>query len=75
MGLPKGDKEYNVLFVSYVDTHNYRSAQLRTFNDAARQRLQEVTRLRDVGDVEAYLEELKAFTAEEIKERIDRIEE
>lgn len=75
MGIPKGDKEYNVLFVFYVDTHNYRSAQLRTFDDAARQRLQEVTRLEDVGDVEAYLEELNTFRAEEIKERIDRMGE
>lgn len=73
MGIPHGDKHYNILFVFYVDPHRYRSDQLATFDGAAEQRLSEVTSFDAVDDVQKYLDELNAFTAKDIKDRIDRL--
>lgn len=74
MGIPEGDKQYNVLFVFYVDPHEYRAQQLATFDVAAEQRLIEVTSFDDVDDVSGYLDEMNAFTSEEIGDRIDRLQ-
>lgn len=74
MGIPEDDARYNVLFVFYVDPHEYRSQQLATFDEATEQRLREVTSFDDVDDVEEYLSEMNAFTAEAIDDRIDRLD-
>jgi hypothetical protein len=67
MGIPHGDKHYNVLFVFYVDPHRYRPDQLAAFDEAAEQRLDEITSFDAVDAVDEYLEEMDAFTAGEIK--------
>lgn len=72
LGIPRVNKEYNVLYALYVDPHEYRSAVLQRLDDAAKDLLTEATSLDDVTDVEAYLEEMHAFYAEDIQERIDR---
>lgn len=74
MGIPHGDKHYNVLFVFYVDPHQYRPEQLATFDEAAAQRLDEITSFDDVDAVDNYLEKMDAFGAGEIRRRIDRLE-
>ncbi|MCU4799806.1 hypothetical protein OB920_05435 [Halobacteria archaeon HArc-gm2] len=71
MGIPHGDKYYNVLFVFYVDPHQYRPDQLATFDDAAEQRLGEITEFHTVDAVDDYLDEMNAFTPVEIRERIE----
>lgn len=74
MDVPEDDARYNVLFVFYVDPHEYRPQQLATFDEAADPRLSEVTSFDDVENVEEYLSELNAFTAEAIDDRIDRLD-
>jgi hypothetical protein len=75
LGVPAGDEHYNVLFVFYVDPHNYDAQQLATFDAAADERLREVTSFDDVEDVQAYLDRMNAFSTEEIEERIDQLEQ
>ena len=74
MGIPHGDKHYNVLFVFYVDPHQYRPDQLARFDEAAEQRLDEITSFDAVDDVDDYLEEMDGFRAEEIGDRIEQLE-
>lgn len=73
MGIPHGDKHYNVLFVFDVDPHQYRPDKLARFDEAAGQRLDEITSFDAVDDVDDYLAEMNAFRAEEIRDRIDRL--
>lgn len=72
MGVPHGNKTYNVLFVFYVDDHNYRSGDLERFDERAEERLVNLTDLSSVDDVDAYLEEHDAKQAEFLKKQIDR---
>jgi hypothetical protein len=74
MGIPNGDQPYNVLFVFYVDPHQYRPEQLARLDAAAEQRLDEITSFDAVDAVEDYLEEMDAFTAEEVQDRIERLD-
>lgn len=73
-GVPHGDERYNVLFVFYVDPHRYHPDRLAAFDEAAQQRLEEITSFEDVGPVDEYLESTNAFTAGEIQDRIDRLQ-
>ncbi|ACV11864.1 hypothetical protein Huta_1691 [Halorhabdus utahensis DSM 12940] len=75
MGIPHGDKHYNVLFVFYVDPHQYRPDRLTRFDQAAEQRLEEITSFEGVDAVDDYLEAMDAFTADDIRQRIDRLED
>lgn len=74
MGIPHEDQHYNVLFVFDVDRHQYRSDQLATLDLAAEQRLDEITTVETLDALEDYLDGMDAFSAQEIKERIDRLE-
>lgn len=74
MGIPHGDKQYNVLFVFYLDPHQYRPDQLATFDEAAKRRLDEVTSFDAVDAVDDYLDEMNAFTAADLRERIDQLD-
>lgn len=74
MGIPHGDKHYNVPFVFCVDPHQYRSDQLARFDEAADQRLDEITSFDAVEAVDESLEEVDAFTAEEIERRIEQLD-
>jgi hypothetical protein len=62
MGIPHGDKHYNVLLVFYVDPHRYRSNKLAAFDEAAKQRLDEIASFDAVDAVDDYLEVMDAFT-------------
>lgn len=63
MGIPHGNKEYNVLFAFTVSKHKYRDAVLQRFDARARERLENVTDLSSVDDVEDYLEQHDAKDA------------
>lgn len=67
-----GNTEYNILYVFYVDPHEYRGEQLRQFDDAAKAKLDAATSFEYVGDVDEYLEAMNAFDANDIERRIDR---
>lgn len=72
MGIPDGNKRYNILFVFFVDKHKYRSATLHHLDEAAEQRLEEITGLSSVPDVEDYLTEHNALAHEDVQERLER---
>lgn len=72
MGIPQGTKMYNVLFLFYVDKHRYRSAVTRRFDRRAADRVDSVTGLETVDDVEEFLEENDAEDADYLAERINR---
>lgn len=72
MGIPNGDKAYNILFAFYIDPHTYDQRRLQRLDGAARVKLGEINELRTVDDVDDYLEAMNAFTTEDVKARIDR---
>lgn len=71
MGIPQGDKHYNVLFVFYVDKHDYNAGTLARVDTAARQWLEEITDFSAVEDVAEYLEQHDSKTAEYFADRLD----
>lgn len=72
MGIPQNDKHYNVLFVFYVDKHGYDPETLSKLDEAAERWLEEITTFSAIKNVDAYLEEHDAKTAEFFAERLDR---
>lgn len=71
MGIPQNNKQYNVLFAFYVDNHGYEPATLSNLDQAAKQWLEEITDFSTVADVDAYLEEHNAKTAEFFASKLD----
>ncbi len=74
IGVPHGSDRYNVLFVFYVDRHEYGSQNLQRLDAATRQRLRDLRSFDSVESVERYLETHHAFTATQIADRIDRLD-
>lgn len=74
MGVPHGAERYNVLFVFYVDRHEYRSQNLQRLDAATRQRLRDLRSSDSIESVERYFENHHAFTAAQIADRIDRLD-
>ena len=74
VGIPEGNKHYNVLFVFYTDPHRYDQGTLQRLDAAARERLETLGALNELDSVEQYLDEQNAFTAADIKQRIDRLQ-
>lgn len=72
MGIPDGDAEYNILWCYYIDPHNYDSRDLTVYDATAREQTRKVGEYDDPSSVRSYLEENNAFTATDLKERIDR---
>jgi len=71
MGIPQNNKHYNVLFVFHVDKHDYESARLSRLDEAAEQWLADITDFSSVSDLDAYLEEHDAKTAEFFADRLE----
>lgn len=72
MGIPEENTEYNILYCFYVDPHDYRRDQLQRLDDISQAKLEEVESLDSLDAVDEYLDEYDAFTAEDIRARIDR---
>jgi len=72
LGVPDGDEEYNILYCFYVDPHEYRRDQLYRLDEVAEEQLREIRALETIDAVDAYLDEYDAFTAADIRTRIDR---
>ena len=74
MGIPEGDKHYNVLFAFYVDPHEYDRGTLQRLDAAARNQLEALGSLDELESVEQYLDEHNAFTGDDLDDRIDRMQ-
>lgn len=72
MGIPQNDKHYNVLFAFHVDKHDYEAGTLSNLDEAATEWLEEITDFSTVQNVDSYLEEHDAKTAEFFATRLDR---
>lgn len=61
---------YNILFLFHVSKHKYR--QLRLYDEQACDTVKEVTNMESIENVESYLDERNAMTAEDIKEILEK---
>lgn len=71
MGIPQNDTHYNVLFIFHVDNHDYEPGRLSRLDEAAEQWLEDITNFSTVSDVDAYLEDHDAKTAEFFADRLE----
>lgn len=67
--LPRGNTEYHVVFLLYIDaTHDYPQARLTEYSVKAEQKLSRVTALETVADVERYLRDNDALGEADLRE-------
>ena len=71
MGVPKNNKEYNILYIFYVDKHKYRNRDLKRWDRKAKSLLDRIESLQSISDVDQHLEEHNAFDPEDIQKLID----
>lgn len=71
--IPEGNTQYHIIHVLYIDEdHEYNQGELGKFSQQAQQKLDSVTDLESVEDVESYLEEYNSLTAEDLDDLLDR---
>jgi hypothetical protein len=65
--IPEGNTQYHVIYVLYVDEdHEYNQGKLGKFSQEAQQKLDAITDLEAVADVEGYLEAHNSVTADDL---------
>ena len=70
--IPRGNTRYHIISVFYIDEgHNYPHQKLATYNPAAQDRVDRVTSLDDVDDVEAYLERMDALNGDDLRDLLE----
>lgn len=71
-GIPSSDAEYHVAYLFYIDDdHDYEQKKLATFSPAAEARMERVTSLTTVIDVEDYLKKHDALDADDFRDLLD----
>lgn len=71
--IPEGNTQYHIVYVLYVDEgHEYDRGDVGIFSQQAQQKLDTITDLASVEDVEAYLDEHDSLTAEDLDDLLDR---
>ena len=71
--IPEGNTEYHIVYVLYIDAdHEYDHGNLVTFNEGAQAKLECITALETVDDVELYLSEHDAMGADDLSELLNR---
>ena len=67
--IPRGNSEYHVIHLFYIDDdHDYEQRTLATYSPEAKQKVERITALDTVSDVESYLEEQDALDAENLRD-------
>lgn len=67
--IPEGNTQYHVIYVLYVDEdHEYDQGKLGKFSYQAQQKLDTITDLESIKDVESYLEEHDSLTADDLND-------
>lgn len=65
--IPEGNTQYHVVYVLYVDEdHEYNRGELGKFSHRARRKLDAITDLESVENVESYLEDHDSLTADDL---------
>lgn len=72
MGIPRGGKLYNILYLFYIDKHYYRDSDLRRFDERAQERLNEATSISGAEEAGEYLDRQDAMDAEDVVELLNR---
>lgn len=72
MGVPEDDKLYNVLYCFHVTPHQYGRTDLGQFDSVAKAKMKKLKGYEQPREVTRYLDEEDAFSAADLKERIDR---
>lgn len=67
--IPRGDSESHVIYLFYIDDdHEYEQRTLATYNPEAKEKVERITALDTVSDVESYVEEQDALDAENLRD-------
>ena len=70
--IPEDNTNYHIIYVLYVDEdHEYDQGELGKFSQQAQQKLDMITDLDTVEDVEAYLEEHNSLTVDDLDDLLD----
>ncbi|QZA89493.1 hypothetical protein K0C01_04990 [Salinarchaeum sp. IM2453] len=71
--VPEINPKYHIIYVLYVDEdHEYDDGKLGRFSQQAQQKLENVTDLESVEDIEAYLEANNSLTSGDLDDLLDR---
>ncbi|ELZ78529.1 hypothetical protein KU306_15045 [Haloferax larsenii] len=71
LGVPKDNKEYNILHLFYVDKHKYRQRDLVRFDELAERALKQATVISSLQRIEEYLTSNKALDAGDVQQLLD----
>ena len=67
--IPRGNTEYHIVYVFFIDDkHGYDRSDLVTYGSEAQGRVDEITSLEDVDDVESYLDEYDALGPDDFRD-------
>ena len=70
--IPEGNTRYHIIYVLYVDEgHEYDQGELGKFSHQAQQKLETITDLDSVEDVEAYLKAHNSITVDDLDDLLD----
>lgn len=71
--IPEGNTQYHIMYVLYIDKdHEYDQGKLGKFSQQAQTKLESITDLESVENVEAYLEKHNSLTAEDLDDLLDK---
>jgi len=67
--IPRGDSQYHVIYLFYIDDdHEYEQRTLATYSPEAKEKVERITALDTVSDVESYVAEQDALDAEDLRD-------
>lgn len=70
--IPQGNTHYHVVYVLYVDdAHDYDQSDLAEYNVVAQNKLNRITRLTELEDVEWYLDDRDSLNADDLAYLLD----
>lgn len=67
--IPRGNTMYHIISIFFIDEgHDYPHTKLATYNAVAQERVDRLTSLESVDDVEAYLERMDALDEDDLRD-------
>lgn len=71
-GIPQGNTHYHVVYVLYVDDdHDYDQSDLAEYNITAQNKLNRITRLTELEDVEWYLDDRDSLSETDLTDLLE----
>ncbi|MFC5135985.1 MULTISPECIES: hypothetical protein [Haloferacaceae] len=70
--IPRGNAEFDILYIFYIDDdHDYEQRALATYSHEAQTKMERLTSLETVFDVQEYFEEMNALDEDDIRDLLD----